>query len=216
MSNFVGEFCKVFANLVPVNVYWSQYKRRTFFLVVIFALRTLLDKLIAFWSGAFCLISLMLCFIIDLYLLRFSFPLFTMTSFLNLLLLLGTDAVGCMLSRLIFRAWRDFIFCSKMTTFSATISLISLLFSLVVLFLILLRLLLRLVLRVLISFSRALMISSSVPVDALWSILLQTILSLLLRLQRNRILTSCLSDISLIFYRSITTAWWLCTTFFQF
>ena len=86
---------------------------------------TLLDKLIAFWSGAFCLISLILCFFLDLYLLRFSFLLFTITSFLNLLFLLGTDAVDRMLSRLNFRTWRDFIFCSKVTTFSATIFLIS-------------------------------------------------------------------------------------------
>ena len=50
----------------------------------------------------------------------------------------------------------------------------------------LLQLWLRFVFRVRISFSRALMISSRIPVDALWSILLQTSLSLLPWLQGDR------------------------------
>ena len=140
MSNFVGEFYKVFASLVPVNVCWSWYKKNPLFRSDFCSSEsTLLVKLMAFWSGVFCLISLILCFFLDLYRLRSSFLLFTITSFLNLQFLLRTDLVGRMWLRLNFRTWRDFIFCSKVTTFSATTFLISLQFSLVVWFLILLQ-----------------------------------------------------------------------------
>ena len=128
----------------------------------------------------------MLSFFLNLYILRFSFLLFNITSFLNLLFLSQTDVVGCMLLRLIFCTWRDFIFSSRLTTFSATTFLIGLQFSPVVLFLMLLQLLICFVLRVRISYSRALMVLSSIPVDTLWSMLLQTSLSLLSWLQRDR------------------------------
>ena len=75
-----------------------------------------LDKLMVFGSGASRFISLLLCFFLDLYLLRFYFLLSTITSFLNLLFLLQTDVVGCIVSRLIFRTLRESIFRSKMTT----------------------------------------------------------------------------------------------------
>ena len=81
---------------------------------------TVLNKLMAFWLGAFCFISLLLWFFLHLYLLCFSFLLFTITSFLSVLFLLRTDLVGRMLSELIFRTWRDFIFHSKMTTYAVT------------------------------------------------------------------------------------------------
>ena len=63
---------------------------------------------------------------LDLYLLRFFSLLFAITSFLNLLFLLQTDVVDRMVSRLNFQTWRDFIFCSKVTTFSASTFLINL------------------------------------------------------------------------------------------
>ena len=82
---------------------------------------TALDKLITFWSGAFAKISLMLSFFLALHRLHFSF-LLSMTLFLlNLLFLFCGAVVCCIWSSSFLQLCRDFILCSRITTFWATV-----------------------------------------------------------------------------------------------
>ena len=87
---------------------------------------TALDKLMAFWSGAFSIISLISCFFLALYRLHFSFLLSTAIFLLNLLFLFCGAVVHCIWSCCFLRLCRDFILCSRITTFWATSFLISL------------------------------------------------------------------------------------------
>ena len=87
---------------------------------------TALDKLIAFWSGVFSIISLMSYFFLALYHLRFSFLLSIAIFLLNFLLLFCGAVVCCIWSRSFLRLCRDFVLCSRITTFWATDFLISL------------------------------------------------------------------------------------------
>ena len=85
---------------------------------------TALDKLIAFWFGAFSMISLMSSFFLALYCFCFSFLLSIAIFLLNLFLFCGA-VVCCIWSRSFLRLCRDFILCSRIT-FWATVFLVSL------------------------------------------------------------------------------------------
>ena len=87
------------------KVFWSSYN-------------TVLDKLIAFLSGAFSIISLILSFFLALYYLCFSFLLSTARFFLKLLFLFCGTALCCIWSRSFLRLCRDFIL--RSTTTAAT------------------------------------------------------------------------------------------------